>query len=410
MKPLLFWILKILSRLVLKKYNPKIIGITGSVGKTTTKTAIFHLLKDDFNVRASQDSFNNQLGLPITILGLENSKSPFVWIMNILKAKRLIFFKDKNYPKVLVLEMGADRLGDIAYLNTIAPADIAVLTEVAPVHTEWLGDLDSIFDEKSEIFKGKQEQVRIVNLDGEHIAKRIGELDFDFFSFGINSEADLKAQRVQFNPSVGLEVEIVFGDKREVFKMKNLLAKHSTYSILASTAVALSMGMDLKKIKEKVLDIKLDKGRMTLLEGINNSRIIDDSYNSSPVALKNALKTLSEFDESSRKVAVLGDMLELGNISEKEHREIGEYIEKLGNISLLITCGKEVKHIKNSDFTFENSQEAISVVKENIKNGDVILVKGSQGSRMEKIVKAIMQEPEKASELLVRQTGIWSKK
>ncbi|MEZ7820950.1 MAG: Mur ligase family protein, partial [Patescibacteria group bacterium] len=168
MKKILFALLKSLSKSVLSKYNPKVIGITGSIGKTTTKNAVYQVLKNKFNVRASEGSFNTEIGLPLTILGLENSKSILVWIKNIIKSVFLVLFKNKKYPDIIILEMGADKTGDITYLNTIAQSDIAVLTEVTPVHTEGFGNLENIYNEKTNIFRAKENQICIINSDGEY--------------------------------------------------------------------------------------------------------------------------------------------------------------------------------------------------------------------------------------------------
>lgn len=421
MKKILFLILKIFSKLVLKKYKPKIIGVTGSVGKTTTKSAIDYILREKFKIRSSQDSFNNQIGLPLTILGLENSKSIFVWIKNILKAKRLIFFRDKDYPKILVLEMGADRIGDIAYLNTIAPADIALLTEVAPVHVEWFGSLENIYKEKMDIFKGKKDQVCIINADSEYLSKK--SLNFGekkVLTYGIKSNSDVKVSNLKTKGIEGIEFTLCYKNEEEKIELPNIISVHSIYSVLGGVCVGLVMDMKLNEIKERLRTLRLDKGRMSLIKGRKDTWIIDDSYNSSPLACRKALETFSEFRTNNRRIVVLGDMLELGEISEQEHKDIGKYIAELGNIEILITCGYEAKNInvgamengfnEKKLFNFENSEIAKEFIKKEIMQGDVILVKGSQGSRMEKIVKEIILESEKAKELLVRQTGIWEKK
>lgn len=431
MKKILFAILKLLSKMVLKKYNPKIIGITGSIGKTTTKNAVYQLLKDKFNVRASEGSFNTEIGLPLTILGLENSKSVFVWLKNLFKAKMLILFKDKNYPEIIILEMGADKMGDIEYLNTIAPADIAILTEVAPVHTEGFGSLDNIYKEKTNIFRSKENQICIINTDSDYISNKISELKEELknkkvFTYGINSSADIKAYNLLENNafdtdySTGIQFDLAYDNHEEHIKMKYIIGSHGIFSLLAACTVAINMGMSLEEIKQKIENIRFEKGRMSVIKGVKNTWIIDDTYNSSPIACKSALKTLSNSKNLGRKIAILGDMLELGVISEDAHKEIGKYINDLKNINLIITVGERSRDItreainngfdENLCFNFKDSDEARLFVQNKIKQDDLVLIKGSQGTRMEKITKEIMSEPHKAKDLLVRQYGIWEKK
>ena len=154
MRHLLFKILKCLSQKILKKYRPLVIGITGSVGKTSTKEAIFAVLRGKFKVRENQKNYNNEIGVPLTIIGTETGgQSIFKWLKIFFKAWILIFKKDPNYPEMLVLEMGADKAGDIEYLTKMAPCDIGVVTAVSEVHLEFFGSLEKIIVEKQKIMK-----------------------------------------------------------------------------------------------------------------------------------------------------------------------------------------------------------------------------------------------------------------
>lgn len=431
MKKILLIILKRLSKIVIKKYNPKIIGITGSIGKTTTKNAIFQVLKDRFNVRASEGSFNTEIGLPITILDLENSKSIFVWIRNILNSILLILKKDKNYPDVLILEMGADKVGDITYLNTIIQPDIAILTEITNVHVEGFKNIENIFKEKTNIFRAKDNQICIINSDSEYISKNLSNLKDELknkkvFTYGTNSSSDIKAYNLKENNFfdaeyvLGIDFDLSYDNEEQHVNMKYVIGSHSIYALLVAAMVGINMGMSLEEIKNKLENVRFEKGRMSVIKGIKNTWIIDDTYNSSPVACKSAIKTFSNSKNIGKKILVLGDMLELGKISEDAHSEIGKYIQELKNIDLLITVGERSRDInraalasgfdENLSFNFNNSEEAGRFIQNKIKQDDLILIKGSQGIRMEKITKEIMAEPNKAKDLLVRQTGIWEKK
>ena len=188
---------------------------------------------------------------------------------------------------------------------------------------------------------------------------------------------------------------------------------------MSAFAVGIIFDLNLENIKESLEDTKSQVGRMFLIKGIKNTWIIDDTYNSSPIASISALETLSSSSVLGRKIAVLGDMLELGASSESEHKKIGYRVQDL-DINLLITVGERSRDIargaieagmdENSVFMFSNSEEAGKFIQNRIKQNDLILVKGSQAVRCEKIVKEIMADPLSAKDLLVRQTGIWENK
>lgn len=426
MKKILFKILRFLSKKIIKKYKPKIIGITGSVGKTTSKNAIYEVLKNRYRVRMSPKSYNSELGLPLTIMDLETSKYFIDWVINILKGIKLLLKKDKNYPEILILEMGADKPGDISYLNTIVKSDIAILTEVSPAHLEKFDNLDNVLKEKLQIFNtGNSKQKAIINLDNPLIKKNQTNIDAEVITYGINEDADIKAFNINSNNTFdddytsGIEFDLKYKNETTHVKMQYLLGKHQIYSILSAFAVGIIFDLNLENIKESLEDTKSQSGRMFLIKGIKNTWIIDDTYNSSPIASISALETLSSSSVLGRKIAVLGDMLELGASSESEHKKIGYRVQDL-DINLLITVGERSRDIargaieagmdENNVFMFSNSEEAGKFIQNRIKQNDLILVKGSQAVRCEKIVKEIMADPLSAKDLLVRQTGIWENK
>lgn len=431
MKKILLAILRALSRAVIKKYKPKVIGITGSIGKTTTKVSIYQVLKTKFKVRASEGNYNTEIGLPLTILNLKTSKSAFVWFKNILKGLKLLIVKDHNYPEIIILEMGADKPGDIEYLNSIVQSDIAVLTEVAPSHVEGFGSIDNIYKEKTNIFRAKEDQICIINSDSIEISKHLDELKEELknkkiFTVGVESNADVKAYNLKENNAydteyaTGIEFDLAYDNQEQHVRMKHIIGSQGIYALLTAAIIGINFGLTLEEIKNALEPIRFEKGRMSIIRGIKHTWIIDDTYNSSPVACKSAIKTLSNSKNIGRKIAVIGDMLELGQVSEDAHREIGKYIAELGNINLLITVGERSRDInreaiingfdENLSFNFATSDDARIFIQNRMKENDLVLVKGSQGVRMEKIVKEIMAEPLRAKELLVRQTGIWEEK
>lgn len=429
MKNILLKILKFFSIRVIKKYNPKIIGITGSIGKTTTKHAVNEVLKNRYKVRASIGSFNTELGLPITILGLKNSKSILTWINNIFKSIKLLLIRDKNYPEILILEMGADKMGDIEYLTSIAKPNISILTNIAPVHIEQFKSIENIYNEKIKIFDfNDKEQKKIANIDNQIINGNLLKADRlnEIISYGESINADMRAYNIEEkncfdeNYTTGIEFDVAYKNEEIHVKMQYIIGKHQVYSILAAFTVGILFDLRLDDIKNSLEDTRGEKGRMSLIKGIKDTWIMDDTYNSSPIACKSAIETLSNSVNVGKKILVLGDMLELGSLSEELHREIGKEIAKYKNIDMLITVGERSRDInseaiangfnENESFNFVNSDEARIFVQNKIKQGDLILIKGSQGMRMEKITKEIMAEPMRAKELLVRQTGIWEDK
>lgn len=429
MKNILLKMLKFFSIKVLEKYKPKVIGITGSIGKTTTKHAVNEVLKNRYKVRASIGSFNTEIGLPITILGLENSKSIFVWIKNILKSIKLLIRTDKKYPEILILEMGADKIGDIEYLTSIAKPNISILTNIAPVHIEQFKSIENIYNEKIKIFDFKDSsQIKIANIDNDIIRTNLSNEEYakNVIFFGENEKANIKVYNIEeknyFDQdyTTGIEFDVVNDNDEIRVKMQYIIGKHQVYSILAAFAVGLAFNLRLEDIKNSLEDTRGEKGRMSLIKGIKNTWIIDDTYNSSPVACKSAIDTISRSINIGKKILVLGDMLELGSLSEDLHKEIGREIAMYENIDMLITVGERARDInseailsgfnENTSFNFINSDEAKIFVQNKIKQGDLILIKGSQGMRMEKITKEIMAEPLLAKDLLVRQTGIWKEK
>src|ERR1035437_10690334 len=211
-----------------------------------------------------------------------------------------------------------------------------------------------------------------------------------------------------------------YGGNSVPIMLPGIIGKSHIYPILAATAVGLARGLTLVQIIESIKYYKSPPGRMNIIDGINDSTIIDDSYNSSPTALAVALAALAEVEGEKNKIAIIGDMMELGQYSAEEHHKAGEIVAKSIDASkgdILITVGQRAKGIREgavaagfnpfSIISFDSSAEAAEKVKDIIKAGDVVLVKGSQSTRMERITKAIMADPSRASELLVRQEKEW---
>lgn len=417
------------ARLVLKKYKPKIVGVTGSVGKTGTKEAVARVLRAHARVRASKKSFNHELGIPLTILGLDNAWwSASGWLKNILEGLSLVLFRTE-YPEWLVLEIGVEQPGDIARVLKWVNFDIAVITRLpeVPVHVEFFAEPEDVAREKLLLARGVgPEGTVILNGDDPKIMAAVPELKAKVLTYGFGSGLTIQGSHDQvsfardgeFRIPEGLAFKVQHGGTNAPFRVKGIFAPHQLYGVMAAVGVGLSVGLNLVEIAEALRELETPPGRFRLLPGIKDTLIIDDSYNSSPAALSAALHTLSQMKTSGRKIAVLGDMLELGPHTIEAHRQAGEEVAA-GHIDFLITVGMRTKFLaeaahakkfaKKKMLHFDTWQGVGEKLQEMIEPGDLVLVKGSQSIRLEKVVEEIMAEPERKAELLVRQDPEWQR-
>ena len=429
MKKLTLIILKFLARLMMARRKPRVVGVTGSVGKTGAKDAIARVLSAKFSVRKSEKSYNNEFGVPLTILGIDSGgKNIFKWVAQL--AKLPVNFLRPGYPEVLVLEMGVDKPKDMDYLLRIVRPDIAVFTSVGeiPAHVENFLSRNELLKEKAKLaFAVPRSGFVAYNNDSPDWPELFnGKVMAGRISYGLMNDADIKAHRPEIRFAdgeaatpvpLGIAFKIEHKGSTVPFRIDGVFSDAGAYLAGAASAVGIIFGMNLIEISSAFLNYIPSRGRMNLLKGIRGSYILDDTYNSSPVSLRLALDTLPALP-AKRKIAVLGDMLELGEFSESAHRDTGRHMAKVCDIvfavGLRMQFAKDeliARGFKENEnvFYFEDSESAASEVKKIIREGDFILVKGSQGMRMEKIVKEIMASPEKASELLVRQSGQWLK-
>ena len=424
MKKIIQYILKILSKKILDKYKPEIIGITGSVGKTSTKDAIKKILEKNYNIRANIKNYNNEIGVPLTIIGKESpAKSIWGWFNIISEGIRLILTRDKNYPKILILEMGADRIGDIEYLNSFISCNIAVITNISESHLEFFNTVQKIEKEKRKIIENlKQENFAILNFDLGLTRNMKDKTKAKVITFGFEKGADARAMDISIayyneKPN-GVSFKLIYNGNVVPVFMSKILGFSQIYSALVAVVVGSIYKINLLTIVKSLEKFAPPKGRMNLIKGIKQTLIIDDTYNSSPLAVESALEITQKIKlpQGAKKIAVLGDMLELGDRSQEYHQKIGLKVAK-SKVDILITKGEAAKNIakgaikagmnKNKVFSFARNNEAGRFLQEIISKKDLILVKGSQGMRMEKIVKEIMAYPLKAKELLVRQGKEW---
>lgn len=425
MKGILAGILRRLAHAILAKYHPTIIGITGSVGKTSTKEAVFCVLRPHTSVRRNLKSYNNEFGIPLTIIGAESGyRSLFRWFGIVLKGMRLILFVDSGYPKTLVLEMGVDRPGEMAVHVDLAPCSIAVVTAVAAVHTEYFGTVKNVLEEKAVILASLPATgTAVLNADDE-LVRSLGSRcpGRRILTFGFAADADVRAEAFSYaaaRPSAaptGLTFRLCSGSTSVPITLHGALGKHQVLAALAAAAVGIASGMTMQAIAKALEHFQGPPGRMRLLSGIKRTMIIDDSYNASARSTLAALETLKEIPGYGRRIACLGDMAELGQYSEAGHAEVGQRAAEL-QIDLLITVGVLGREIANNArrngmpagavFSFDRSDDAGRFLQDRMHQNDLVLIKGSQSIRMERIVKEVMAEPERAVALLVRQEPSW---
>ncbi len=424
MEKYLFCVLRYLSQTILKKYQPKVIGITGSVGKSSAKEAIALVLSAKFQVRSTYKNYNNQIGVPLAIIGTQKSPGKWVfgWLQVFFQTVKIFVKKDNNYPQILVLEMGADRLGDIKYLTDLAPCDVGVLTYISHAHTEYFKTIQNIANEKKVMITHLPKNgFAVMNSDNAEVKKVMFETSAHIITYGFGEEADLQASEVNIkydenNLPVGISFFVAYQEKKVSVFLSGVIAAHAIPAVLAGLAVGITQGIDLPAGVAQLQHHQPLAGHMRLIVGIKKTLIIDDTYNSSPDAAKSALGTLGGLQTLGKKYAVLSDMLEMGGVAEQVHREVGEWVVKNG-IDYLITVGALSKITaaaardnglaENAVACFDDSVSAGRFLQEKLRTGDTVLVKGSQSMRMEKIVKEIMAEPMQAPELLVRQEAKW---
>jgi UDP-N-acetylmuramyl pentapeptide synthase len=420
-KYILAFILTLEAQLVLKKYRPKIVAVTGNVGKTTTKEAIFLTMQSLGLVRRSEKSYNNELGVPLTILGRSTPGTNILgWLDVMISGISLLLFR-QPYPAWLVLELGVDRPGDIKRVVKWLPVDVAVITHLPnlPVHLEFFRSAEHLHQEKMYLAEAAQ-LTSVLNYDDSAIMAAASRAKGKLVTYGFNEGANVRANYEQFvyqegekgRVPAGLSFKVEYGGTNMPVRLPHLIARHQIYAGLAAIAVAVSQGVSLITAAEALEVLETPPGRMKLLRGIKDTLIIDDTYNSSPMAVTSALATLKALEVPGKKIVVLGDMMELGLETVEAHRQAGREVKGVAND--LITVGMRAKFIaetaklrKGHWHHFDNSIEAGKFIQTMLKTGDVILVKGSQSMRMEWVVEEIMAEPERKAELLVRQSAEW---
>lgn len=443
------------ARVIIKRAKPTIIAITGNLGKTSTKDFIYAALaknlkneKGEELVLASKKSMNSEFGVPLTILQLETGwNNPLEWLKIVVRG--FIKTLDRYHYKYLVLEIGADAPDDIKKITEYIKPDIAVLTAFAkvPVHIEFFdNDRNRLIREKKYLFEAlKPGGTMIYNLDDADCLKMAEEFkdkDIILKSFSLktnqadifltNRETNIQEINKYIDKLIGSEAQINFKDGRAIKIILNeVLGEAVYYNLLPSLLIADILEIEIDKAITQIENSKRTKGRMHILEGIYKTNLIDDTYNASPKAVENAISIVKDLKIKGKKIFILGDMLELGDYTRDEHTRIGELVSKVADI--LITAGIRAKIIGESAIqngmngenvyilnnSIEAGREILRILEKEVEEdykagrsesevgGGLILIKGSQGSRMEKAVKMILAKNHQPEEHLVRQEKDW---
>jgi UDP-N-acetylmuramoyl-tripeptide--D-alanyl-D-alanine ligase len=361
-----------LAKYYRSKFPIPLIAVTGSNGKTTTKEMIASILSTTFCVLKSEGNFNNHLGVPLTLLRLNSQH------------------------QMIVLEMGMNHFGEIARLCEIATPEIGVITTVAAAHLEFFHNIQEIAMAKSELIQSLPEDgVAFLNADNEYVMGTRHLTKAAIQTFAVRHAANHKVKNYITKENGGFRVTLEDGFEFEL----NIIGKHNIHNALGAISVARLFNISAEKIAKQLANFSSTTMRMQRIQS-NGIEIINDAYNSNPDSASVALETLREIPTDHRKIVVLGDMLELGEDSERLHYEIGEKVADL-EFDQLITVGKQAKNIvhgakdngmsSQNTISCEKNKEAIEYLKSEIKPGDMILIKGSRGMKMEEIVEKLME-------------------
>jgi len=359
-----------------RRYRTPVVALTGSNGKTTTKEMISACLETTFPILKTRGNLNNLIGLPLTLLNLTEKE------------------------RVVILEMGMNVPGEIRRLTEIAEPDVGLITNIQRVHLEGLGSLERLKDEKGELFRRmRRDGTILVNQNDPHVIDLASEFSGQRITFGVEKSADVMAKEIRLRGAEGTSFKLIL-EGQEIEIALPLLGRHFVSNALAAIAAATLFGIEVKKVKEALERFQPSPMRMELIHLEGGKTLINDAYNANPRSMELALETLAEMKGKGRAIAVLGDMLELGDFTEEAHRQIGEKVEEL-SIDLLLTMGEEAPLVVESAIrhgfeptrakVVESHTEAILILKEVIREGDWILVKGSRRMVMEKIVEGLIE-------------------
>lgn len=344
-----------------KKFEIPVIGITGSNGKTSTKDLLYHVFKEDYDVHVTRGNYNTSIGLPLTLLEINNNHD------------------------LSIVEMGANQIGDIEYLCSLANPTHGLITNVSSSHLEGFGDINNIIKTKSALFNSLKNGVSFVNYADNRVknAHKSGQK----ITYGLNEICDFPAD-IHHDEYGSIILTI---DSHEIHtQSKNLsFAKN----IIAVASIAITFGLKWSHFQERILSFHPPKGRCEISK-YDTITVIDDTYNSNLESCSAAIDYLQAFSGKGRNIVVLGDMLELGSASEEQHRSLGHKCSS-SNVDAVFTLGENASFIMESVTGIQNNQhfnihqDLVDYLKFELKENDKVLFKGSRGMEMEKIIEGV---------------------
>ncbi len=356
-------------------YDIPVVGVTGSVGKTSTKDIIASVVSQRYKTLKTEGNNNNHIGVPKTVLRLKDEEAA-------------------------VIEMGMNHLGEIKALSNIAKPTIAVITNVGTSHIGNLGSRQNILKAKLEILEGMKQKKVVINNDDDLLHKWYEENknNYEIITFGIVNDSDFMAEEIILNENGS---SFICETKDEKIQIEVPVAgEHYIYNALCATAVGKSLNISNEQIIEGIKNVEIAKKRMEIISLKDNVILVNDSYNASLESIKEALKYITSLPKG-RKVAVLGDVLELGDFSAKVHEKIGEEVVKQ-KIDLLICCGENARNIcevaiekgmKKQNVYYEgNTKNVLKRIREKMQKDDVILLKASNGMHFSDIANELIKK------------------
>lgn len=343
-----------ISKFILNKYKPLVIGITGSMGKTTTRDILYNVLKNKYKVQTNIKNYNNNIGIPLSIFNL------------------------KKDTQILILEMGMNHYNELKYLSKMINPDISIITNIGSSHIGNFKSKENILKAKLEILDGMKEKILFINGDDEYL-KNI--LIKKIYKSGFNKDNDLIGYDLKTD-LYSSTFKIKYNDK--TYKIQTYLPKHLLNNVLNVISVSLFLKVDMNTIIDTLKQYKPFENRMNIFKDKNNNTIINDCYNNSFESLTGILKVLQ--NEKQNKILILGSIKELGSMSKEIHLKIKKYLDEIKNKEVILV-GEEMKVIKNNYLYFENYKDVINHLKNaNIKD-TLILIKASHSLKFKNIVK-----------------------
>jgi UDP-N-acetylmuramoyl-tripeptide--D-alanyl-D-alanine ligase len=362
-----------LANLWRRRHSIPLIAVVGSNGKTTTKEMVAGILGQKDKVLKNPGNLNNLIGLPLSLLKM-NAKD-----------------------HVAVLEMGMNRTGEILRLTQIAEPDLGIVTNIGPVHLEGVGSIDGVMEAKGELLEGMGTQGRLIfNADDPRVVELSKRFGGGKTGFGIKNPADWQATDICTREDGGVSFQLTGPPGRIAVALK-LMGEHQVYNALAAAAATSHLDVGIEEIKEGLEAFQTPPMRMELVALGKGIRIINDAYNANPPSMESALRTLEEVTQG-RKIAVLGDMWELGEYAKQAHRELGQWVKERG-IDLLFLLGQFAPHVARGAEEAGMQPQAIYIGKDlhavslrlarALRTGDWVLIKGSRIMSMEKIIQEL---------------------